>query len=970
MNLPRTDFPMRANLSKREPDWVARWEADGTHARITAKRREAAAPPFVLHDGPPYANGHIHMGTAYNKILKDIIVKYKSMRGYYSPYVPGWDCHGQPIEHRVETELGPEKMAEMPKAEIRKLCREYAMKWIDVQRDEFRRLGVLGNWDEPYLTLHHSYEAGNVKLFKRMYLDGAIYRGRKAIHWCPRCHTALAEAEIEYSDEISPSIYVAFDMQDVPDAWAAAADNNGQRLPVRLAIWTTTPWTLPANVAVTLAPDAAYVALVRPGELLIVARELAEAVGEVCGWDHDDLQMATDAQGHVIEIKGADLMDLTYAHPIHPERTGRIITGEHVDMSTGTGAVHTAPGHGADDYLMGEKYDLETLMPVDDDGVFDQGGGPFAGLSVWEANPKIIEWLREQGSLIAAGEITHSYPHCWRCKKPVIFRATEQWFVSMDKTGLRERALAGFDTFRWIPEWSRNRLGAMIEDRPDWCISRQRSWGVPIPVHRCAKCGGVVANEATFDAVIALFEEQGADAWFTLQPADYLPADTVCPQCGAGLDQLTPESDIVDVWWESGVSHTSVLRSRDEFAASAADFDDSTPPAQMYLEGSDQHRGWFQSSYITSEGAYGTPPWENLLTHGFTVDGEGRKMSKSVGNVISPIDICDQYGADIIRLWVATTDFSGDVGISDEILQRTAESYRRIRNSFRFLLGNLYDFDPRTDSLPHPGMEPLDKYWMVRLRDMLNAVTEYNDDWKFYLANKTAIDFLGEFSSVCLDVLKDRLYADAPTAKERRSAQTLLAEVLRVTVRLFAPVLSFTCEEVWDFLPDAVRSSWTGVDADAVAAGQHAPSVHEMDWPQLKLWMTEDEEYKQVGFFTGALRNRELANKALEEARAEGKYGRAQEADLLILGDPGTVELLARGRKRTLEEVFQTASVTVRVGTNADEVNIELSPSPEPKCPRCWRHLPLASDDPDFPDVCPRCAQVLHTIGYEPEASA
>ncbi|MDR1412785.1 MAG: isoleucine--tRNA ligase, partial [Actinomycetes bacterium] len=670
MNLPQTAFPMRASLPQTEPARVDYWEAAQIHARAVQRRRDSAAPPFILHDGPPYANGHIHMGTAYNKILKDLIVKYKTARGYYSPYVPGWDCHGQPIEHKVEQNLGPARMAEISKADLRERCRRYALKWVDIQREEFKRLGVLGDWDNPYLTLNHSYEAGNVRVFKKMYQDGAIYRGRKAIHWCTRCHTALAEAEIEYTDELSPSIYVAFDLEGVPKPWSEyvhTGDGGGGAgtKPFRIAIWTTTPWTLPANVAVTLNPDAEYVALRRDDEYLIVARQLVESVAEAAGWDSDRLAMVTDEHHHVVAVRGDALVGLRYTHPVHAGMTGRIITGDHVELSTGTGAVHTAPGHGQDDYLMGQKWDLPTLMPVDDNGVFDAGGGPFAGLDVWEANPVITDWLRDKGLLIASRDITHSYPHCWRCKQPVIFRATEQWFVSMDKTGLRQRCLADFDRFRWIPDWSRNRLGAMIADRPDWCISRQRSWGVPIPVHRCASCGAVVATDATFDATIDLFEREGADAWFTKAPSDYLPADTSCPQCGRGVGDLEAESDIVDVWWESGVSHTSVLETRPELSR----------PAGLYLEGSDQHRGWFQSSCITSEGVWGAPPWENLLTHGFTVDGEGRKMSKSIGNTVSPIDMTNKYGADIVRLWVATTDFSVDVNLSDEILDRVSESY-------------------------------------------------------------------------------------------------------------------------------------------------------------------------------------------------------------------------------------------------------------------------------------------------------
>ncbi|MDH4140295.1 MAG: isoleucine--tRNA ligase, partial [Coriobacteriia bacterium] len=577
MNLPKTDFPMRANLSQREPEWIEFWDERDVYSKSLEVNE--GGPVFILHDGPPYANGHIHMGTAFNKVFKDLVVKYKTMRGYWSPYVPGWDCHGQPIEHQVEKNLGPERMDAISQAELREACREYAMKFVGVQAEEFRRLGVRGDFKDPYLTLAPSYEAGNVKVFKEMYRRGMVYKGSKPIHWCMRCKTALAEAEIEYADEDSHSIYVKFWFTDIPDAFA---NPQGR---VAILIWTTTPWTLPANVAVTLAEHADYVGVRDGDDILVLAEELVAEVAEVVGWETAEL--VTGPDGEPVRVKGAALSGLKYAQPIHSGVEGVIITGEHVDLSTGTGAVHTAPGHGEEDYMVGVRFGLPAPMPVDDDGVFDEGGGRFAGMHVDDANPKIVEFLRESGTLLASGMTSHSYPHCWRCKRPVIFRATEQWFISMDEVSegrpLREASLDAIDKVTWIPGWSVNRIRSMLADRPDWCISRQRAWGVPIPVFTCTKCGETVATPATFDAVIHLFETEGADAWFTKEPREYLPADIACSRCGGGVADLKAEDDIVDVWFESGVSHTSVLEVRPELRR----------PADLYLEGTDQHRGWF-----------------------------------------------------------------------------------------------------------------------------------------------------------------------------------------------------------------------------------------------------------------------------------------------------------------------------------------------------------------------------------------
>ncbi len=923
MNLPKTDFPMRANLAKREPEWLAFWDEMDDYAE--SLRVNEGAEVFVLHDGPPYANGHIHMGTAFNKVFKDLIVRYKTMRGYLSPYVPGWDCHGQPIEHQVEKNLGPEKMAEISQADLRALCRDYAMKFVGVQGEEFRRLGVRGDFKDPYLTLNPAYEAGNVKIFKEMYERGMVYKGSKPIHWCMRCKTALAEAEIEYSDEASPSIYVKFWLTDPPEQFASA----GER--VAILIWTTTPWTLPANVAVTLAEGADYVGIRVDGDVLILAEELLEQVAEVAGLDAVDL--VVDDAGEPVRVKGAALSGLKYRQPIHESVEGVIITGEHVDLSTGTGAVHTAPGHGEEDYLVGAKFGLPAPMPVDDDGVFDAGGGPFAGMHVDDASPKIIEWLDERGDMLYAGETSHSYPHCWRCKRPVIFRATEQWFISMDSAEegrpLRAAALDAIEKVEWIPGWSVNRIRSMVTDRPDWCISRQRAWGVPIPVFTCAKCGSTVATPESFDAVIELFETEGADAWFIKDPSEYLPDTVVCERCGSS--ELKPEKDILDVWWESGVSHTSVLEAREELHR----------PAELYLEGTDQHRGWFQSALLTSVGAYDEPPFEAVLTHGFIVDGEGRKMSKSLGNVISPLEIIEKSGADIIRLWAAAADYSQDISISDDILARTSDAYRRIRNTFRFLLSNLYDFSPE-DAVAWDELPEVDKAALVSLSDMVDSVTKAYDEWKFHMVYHGVYGYVTSLSSVFLDASKDRLYSDAADSHSRRSAQTMLAENLKALSRVVAPILAFTAEEVWQFMPEALRDG--------------AASVHLAGWPDIDL--PEDEAASVRKAYEVVFDLRDVATKALEDARNEGKVGKSQEASLLVSAPPETLAVLEARGTDVLADLLIVSSVELQEGA---ELAVEVRPASGEKCPRCWNFRELGVD-PAHPELCERCAKVLASL--------
>ncbi len=928
MNLPQTEFPMRANLSQREPEWLRFWQENDVYRKRLALNE--GGETFILHDGPPYANGHIHMGTAFNKVFKDLIVKYKSMRGYWAPYVPGWDCHGQPIEHQVEKNLGSRRMAEISQAELRAECREYAMKFVGIQSEEFQRLGVQGDFDDPYLTLDPAYEAGNVRIFREMYNRGMIYKGSKPIHWCVRCKTALAEAEIEYSDVTSGSIYVKFRLVDTPDAFAAAGGN------LSVLIWTTTPWTLPANVAVTLAADADYVGVRVGDEVMIMGEELVEQVAGVAGWDVWELVAAAD--GQPVRVKGTALAGVKYAQPIHEGVEGVIIIGDHVELSTGTGAVHTAPGHGEEDWLVGQKFGLPTPMPVDDNGIFDVGGGRFAGMGVTEANPEIVAWLREAGTLASAGKTTHSYPHCWRCKQPVIFRATEQWFVSMDRAAegvrpLRDGALAAIDTVEWIPGWSVNRIKSMVTDRPDWCISRQRAWGVPIPVFTCVKCGETVATDATFDAVIELFETEGADAWFTRKPEEYLPGAVACSRCGGS--ELAPEDDIVDVWFESGVSHTSVLQARPELRR----------PAELYLEGTDQHRGWFQSALLTGVGAYDAAPYEAVLTHGFIVDGEGRKMSKSLGNVISPFDVIANSGADIIRLWAAAADYSQDVSISDDILARTSDAYRRMRNTFRFLLSNLEDFDPSM-AVAWDDMPELDRYALVRLADVVERVTKAYDDWKFHQVHHTVFNYcVTDLSSFYLDVIKDRLYSDGAGSMSRRSAQTVLSALLVDLVRLVAPILTFTSEEIWQFMPPALRGD--------------AFSVQLAGWPTTDVIEQRAEEAADLrAAYATVLDVREAVTKALEEARDAKIVGKSQEAAIDISAPSDVLEALKARGQIGLAEMFIVAAVSLEP---AGAVEVRVRPADGAKCPRCWNVRELGTDA-GHPDVCSRCAEVLRAL--------
>ena len=938
MILPHTDFPMRGNLPVNEPKRLEKWEAEHLYERILEKNKDGE--PFILHDGPPYANGPIHIGHAFNKILKDFVVKSHAQRGFFTPYIPGWDCHGQPIEHEVEKKLGTEKMRAMPQAEVRKLCREWAERFVDVQREGFRRLGVNADWDHPYLTFQPTFESANVEVFKKLYLDGAVYRGRKPIHWCKHCHTALAEAEIEYADETSPSIYVRFKLHSVPAAFEQAGVDADRAY---VLIWTTTPWTLPANTAVCLGPDIDYCFVEADGCFMLFARDLVERVAEVAGWESYSI---VSENGEPVTLKGDQFGGVTYERPVLTDKEGMFVWGDHVTLDSGTGAVHTAPGHGVDDYKVGQRFGAEMVMPVDDDGRFLETVPHFGGMDTDEANPHIIAWLRERGTLVAEKKIVHSYPHCWRCHEPVIFRATDQWFVSMDDTGLREAALDQIHNHvKWIPAWGVNRIGAMVADRPDWCISRQRSWGVPIPVFKCAKCGEIVADEATFDAVIELFNTEGADSWFTKDPKDYMPEGTCCPSCGS--DELVPEKDILDVWWESGVSHVGVLKHR-------AEADHLRWPADMYLEGSDQHRGWFQSSLLLGTGAFGRAPYKSVMCCGFTVDENGEKMSKSKGNGIDPAEVTGKYGADVLRLWVASTDYSVDVSIGDTILQRTSDAYRRFRNTFRFLLGNLEDFDPQRDAVSFDQLAPVDVWAMLRLRQVLHEVERAYDECRFHQVFRTLYDYvITDLSAIYMDVTKDRLYAEAPDSAARRAAQTVLMNILEVLVRIMSPILSFTCDEVWEHYPKAERER----------AGRPF-SVQLAGWPCDEDFTpalpTGAEADVLLERFSTLLEVRESVTKALEDARAAKLVNKSQEAALSIACPEAVFDVVSGFGEADLAELFIVASVELS-RAEGDEVQVSVSQTDLPRCPRCWNHRALGGNA-GHPEVCQRCGDVLDVL--------
>ena len=929
LNLPKTNFPMKANLSQREPQFLEKWKKTDIYELI--RKKQAGKQKFVLHDGPPYANGTIHMGHVLNKVLKDIVVKYKTMRGYDAPYIPGWDCHGLPIEYQLLKELGKSKH-DLDKVEFRKQARRYAGKYVKIQGKEFQRLGVFGDWGKPYLTMVPAYAATVIGCFEQLYNKGYIYRGLKPILWCPHCETALAEAEVEYDNHVSPSIFVKFKVKNgLPEA-AVNLKN------VSMVIWTTTPWTLPANLAVAIRPEYTYSFVQQDNseEILVIAKQLVQGVMETVG---------TNDFKRLLDISGKELEKTITQHPFI-DRESPIVFSEHVTLEHGTGCVHTAPGHGEEDFEVGLHYGLPIYAPVTEKGAFIKDVEHFGGLNVFKANPLITEYMKKNGSLLHAHKLEHPYPHCWRCKQPIIYRATKQWFLGVDRHDLRQQVLESIKHTNWIPAIGEKRINSMVMARPDWCLSRQRLWGVPIPVFYCNDCDTELVTTEIIDYVKDLVEKEGSDIWFQRKANELLPPGTKCPKCGK--HEFSKEEDILDVWFDSGTSHQAVLHTRSDLVW----------PADLYLEGSDQHRGWFQTSLLTAVSLEGKAPYKTVLTHGFVVDGDGRKMSKSLGNVIAPQDILPKYGADILRLWVASIDYKGDLPISPEILSQLADSYRKLRNTFRFLLSNLYDFNPNKDSVASDKMLELDRWIVGRTHRLLQRVTAAYDKYQFHEVYHSIYNFcVVELSAFYLDILKDRLYTSIPDSLERRSAQTALTEILRILLRLVAPVLPFTAEEIWQYLPEEMKQE---------------ESVHLSDWLEPQ---AENINSILEPVWDQLFNVRAEVLKVLEESRRKGVVGSPLEARVeLLLANPELKQFL-NVYNSLLPAIFIVSQVDVKDYIADSAAAKEALPAGDvwglyvlvtkakgDKCVRCWNWSETVGQAKDHPQICERCYKVVKEL--------
>ena len=909
INLPKTDFPMRAGLPKREPEMLKRWEDMDLYNELLKKNE--GKPRFSLHDGPPFSNGSLHMGHALNKSLKDIIVRSYAMRGRYTPYIPGWDNHGMPIESAIikQNKLNHKAMSV---ADFRTACHEFADHYIDVQREGFKRMGVVGDWEHPYKTMDPGFEAQEVRVFGRMYRNGHIYKGLKPVYWCAHDETALAEAEIEYKDDPCTTVYVKFPMND-----DLGKLGHLDKSKLFFVIWTTTIWTLPGNLAIALHPDESYAVVKAPnGEMYIMAEALVEKVMKIGGFDSYEI---------VETHPGSFYENMLASHPFLP-KTSRLVLADYVTMDSGTGCVHTAPGFGADDYETCKRYGMEMVVPVDDQGRHTDYAGKYAGMGTDESNPVILEDMKKAGSLFASEEIVHSYPHCWRCKNPIIFRATPQWFCSVDS--FKDEAIAACDDVRWVPAWGKDRMRSMILERTDWCISRQRRWGLPIPVFYCKDCGKPICTEESIEAVASLFEKKGSNAWFDMEAEDILPSGFTCPHCGkqAGFEK---ETDTLDGWFDSGSTHFAAMERDQGFW-----------PATMYIEGLDQYRGWFQSSLLVAVGALGRgAPFKECVTHGWTVDGEGKAMHKSLGNGMDPAEIFDKYGADLLRLWAGSSDYHVDVRCSDEIFKQLSQNYLKFRNTCKFCLDNLVNFDP--NDLVKPGdMLPLDKWAVTRLNDLIGKVFGWYDNYEFHSVSHAINDFcVVDLSSFYFDILKDRLYCDEADGLQRRSAQTALYLILDAMTRMFAPILAFTCDEVWLAMPHRAEDDGRNV------------LFNEMVQPYTEYALSEEEMVKWSRIVT----LRSAVNGALEQARADKVIGKSLEAavDLTV---PEEDAFLAEMDADEVADLFIVSQVKLTVG---DEMKVAVEAAQGAKCGRCWKVLHSVKTVGEHEALCPRCAAVM-----------
>ncbi|HZW97036.1 MAG TPA: isoleucine--tRNA ligase [Candidatus Eremiobacteraceae bacterium] len=936
INLPKTAFPMKADLPRNEPKMLARWEQMRIYDRIREARK--GSPTYILHDGPPYTSGPIHLGTAFNKCLKDFIVKSKTMSGFDAPYVPGWDCHGLPIEIKVDKELGGKKLQMRP-TDVRAECRKYAQKFLDLQREQFKRIGVFGRFERPYATMTPQYESVVLSTFFSFYENGFVYKGLRAVYWCMHDETALAEAEVEYENHTSPTVWVKYGLLDDPTKIDVAL--AGKK--VSTIIWTTTPWTLPASMAVAFHPDEEYVALESDGEVYVVASKLGKEVAEKCNL-LDPLELA--------HFPGRRMEHLNVQHPFL-DRTILGVLAEYVTMDTGTGVVHTAPSHGAEDFITGVKYGLDATSNVDEKGILRNGLPEYSGKRVWEANQPIVDLLKSRGALLHAEKTEHSYPHCWRCHNPVIFRATEQWFISMgtlmpaggggsEKDTLRTRTLEEIKHVKWDPAWGEERLSNMIATRPDWCISRQRVWGVPIAVFLCESCGKPLNDKAVNRKVVELFAKSGADAWFTAESDSFLPDGTRCPHCGS--TNFEKETDIFDVWLESGASYLALVNDEPTYPW----------PSDLYLEGGDQYRGWFQSSLLCAMGTHGTPPYKGVVTPGWTLDEKGQALSKSRGNDVDPVDIAGRLGGEVVRLWVASVDFREDVVGSEQLMQRVAENYRKIRNTFRYILGNLGDFDPQTDAVPFENMEALDQYMLCQTLAFASDVRGSYDEFSFHKIYHRLNRFcIVDLSAFYFDVLKDRLYISAPKSQGRRSAQTAIWRIGEALVRLLAPVMSFTSEEVWDYLPKTPG---------------RGESVHLALFPS-KVEILGDDSGASCDEKSGqdwvTLRSvRDEVLKKLEEARNNKLIGTGLEAQVNVAAADPIYSVLSRNAEQ-LRYLFIVSAVTLAQasGNGTGSVHVEVKKADGLKCERCWNYSTHVGEDKKYPTVCERCSAVVKELG-------